>query len=346
MKVQTRVNRLSLKVLTGIRGLSKGQLISYAVLLVILIALFTLPNWGGSYIVLLVRLMCLYITLGHMWNLLAGYAGLVSLGQQMYIGLGAFSVAIAAENFGLPFIPALVFGGLVSMVVSIGLSYLLLRMKGMYFSIATWMLAEAMMLFLSSMAYFGRGQGLFIVKARAITEHMYYYSAALIIIAMIVVVIVLRSKLGLGLFAIRDNDNASATCGVPQFKSKLYCMMISSFVTGVCGGVFYMTNVWVQPIAAFSINWTVAAVFIVVIGGIGTVAGPIIGGIIFVFLSQYLATLSQIGSLNMVILGVIAVAVILLAPSGIVGTLEKKLGFEVFSSRRKWIKDINHAAEK
>jgi len=319
-----------------IHSLTKKQMTSVAVVLVILVALFTLPNWGGSYINMLVRLMCMYIVLGQMWNLLAGYAGLVSLGQQMYIGLGAFSVAISAENFGVPFIPALLIGGVVSMVVAIGLSYLLLRMKGMYFSIATWIFAEAMMLFLTSMAYFGRGQGLFIVSARAIQGQVFYYAATLIVITIIVVVIVLRSKLGLGLFAIRDDDNASATSGVPQFKSKLYCMMIASFVTGVLGGVFYMDMVWVQPVAAFGINWTVAAVFIVIIGGIGTIMGPIIGGIIYVFLSQYLASLAQIGSLNMVILGAIAVAVILLAPNGIVGTLERKLGFEVLSSRRRY----------
>ena len=324
------------KLLEKLKALTKRQMISVVVLLIILIALFTLPNWGGSYINLLVRLMCMYITLGQMWNLLAGYAGLVSLGQQMYIGLGAFSVAIAAENFGIPFIPALILGGLVSMIVSVGISYLLLRMKGMYFSIATWIFAEAMMLILSSMAYFGRGQGLFILSARPIQAQIFYYAAALIVVAIIVTVIVLRSKLGLGLFAIRDDDSASATCGVPQFKSKLYCMMIASFVTGVCGGVFYMDMVWVQPVAAFSINWTVASVFIVVIGGIGTIAGPIIGGIIYVFLSQYLASLAQIGSLNMVILGVIAVAVILLAPNGIVGTLERRFGFEILSSRRRF----------
>jgi len=325
-----------MKMLTEIKTLTKRQIISGAAILVILIALFSLPNWGGSYIIMLARLMCMYVVLGQMWNLLAGYAGLVSLGQQMYIGLGAFAVAISAENFGIPFVPALLIGGVVSMIVAIGLSYLLLRMKGMYFSIATWIFAEAMMLFLTSMAYFGRGQGLFIVSARAIQGQVFYYAATLIVITIIAVVIVLRSKLGLGLFAIRDDDSASATSGVPQFKSKLYCMMIASFVTGVLGGVFYMDMVWVQPVAAFGINWTVAAVFIVIIGGIGTIMGPIIGGIIYVFLSQYLASLAHIGSLNMVILGVIAVSVILLAPNGIVGTLERKLGFEVLSSRRRY----------
>ena len=314
---------------------NKRKVVNYSLLLVVLAALFTLPAWGGAYTVMLVMYMSMYITLGHMWNLLTGYAGLVSLGQQMYIGVGGFTLAILSNNFGVPLIPGLVIGGLVSVAIAVGLSHLLLHMKGMYFSIATWMFAEAMMLILSGMEYFGKGQGLFIIEARKLGPvERYYYALVLVVLVMIVVVLVLRSKLGLGLFAIRDNDVSSETCGVPQFRSKLYCMMLSGFVTGVLGGVFYISQVWVQPSAAFSIRWTVAAVFIVVIGGIGTIAGPVLGGIIYVYLSQYLATLDQIGSLNMVILGVIAVAVILLAPKGIIGTLQDKLNFEIISVRR------------
>jgi branched-chain amino acid transport system permease protein len=315
----------------------KGMLLRYIVAIVILAALFTLPLWGGRYVVMLAMLMGMYITLGHMWNLLAGYSGLTSLGQQMYIGVGGYTLAVASTNLGLPLIVGLIMGGVVSVIIAVGLSYLLLRMKGMYFAIATWMFAEAMLLIVASVSFLGKGQGLFITEARKlVTAQIYYFSIVLVVITTIVIVVLLRSKLGLGLFAIRDNDSASATSGVPQFKSKLYCMIISSFITGVCGGVFYMSQVWVQPYASFSISWTVAAVFIVVIGGIGTIAGPIVGGIIYVFLSQYLSTLSQIGSLNMVILGVIAVAVILVAPKGIVGTIQEKFGFEILSARR-WL---------
>ena len=304
-------------------------------IVIILIFLFSLPSWGSKYAIMMVTLMGMYITLGQMWNLLSGYSGLVSLGQQIYIGIGAFTLAIASNEFGLPLFVGLILGGIVSTIISIGLSYLLLRMRGMYFAIATWMFAEATVLVLINLQTFGKGQGLFIIAARRLNQQdIYYYSIILLIIAVVAVVIVMRSKLGLGLFAVRDNDVSASTSGVPIFRSKLFCMMISSFITGMCGGVYYIMQVWIQPYAAFSINWTVAAVFIVVIGGIGTIAGPVIGGIIYVFLSQYLATLSQIGSLNMVILGVIAVAVILAAPKGIIGTLQSRFNFEIISTRR------------
>jgi branched-chain amino acid transport system permease protein len=319
-------------------GKPVGDKIRYLVILAVVVVLLSLPAWGSKYSIMMVMLMGMYITLGHMWNLLAGYSGLVSLGQQMYIGVGAFALALVSNVLGLPIIVGLLIGGLVSMVISVGLSYLLLRMRGMYFAIATWMFAEAMVLVFVNIQWLGKGQGLFIQAARKLTNvNVYYYSLIMVIVVTVIVVFLLRSKLGLGLFAIRDNDMAAATSGVPLFKSKLFCMMVSSFITGFCGGVYYLSQVWIQPYAAFSINWTVAAVFIVVIGGIGTTTGPIVGGVIYVFLSQYLATLSKIGSLNMVILGVIAVAVILLAPKGIVGTLQLRFGFEIISARR-WLR--------
>jgi len=313
--------------------------VSLVVIAAIVVLLMSLPTWGSSYAVFMVTLMGIYITLGMMWNLLAGYSGLVSLGLQMYIGVGAFTLAAFTNYLGVPLIIGLLLGGVVSTVIAVGLSYLLLRMKGMYYAIATWMFAEAMVLLIVQFEFFGRGQGLFVVSARALNEtQKYFFSIILVLIVTVVVVLLLRSKLGLGLFAIRDNDTAAATSGVPLFKSKMLMMMISGFVTGITGGVYYIIQVWIQPYTAFSIlSWTVPAVFIVVIGGIGTITGPIVGGIIYVFLSQYLATLTQIGSLSMVILGAIAVTVILVAPKGIIGSLQLRFGFEIISARR-WMK--------
>ena len=312
------------------------RLIAIAVIVVLLL---TLPLWGSKYAIMMVTLMGIYITLGNMWNLLAGYSGLVSLGLQMYIGVGAFTLAAFSNYLGVPLIPGLLLGGAVSTVIAVGLSYLLLRMRGMYFAIASWMFAQAMVLVIVNFEFFGKGQGLFITAARALNEmHKYYFSVVLVLAVTLAVVLLLRSKLGLGLFAIRDNDTASQTSGVPLFKSKLVVMMVTAFITGITGGIYYIGQVWIQPYTAFSITtWTVAAVFIVVIGGIGTITGPIVGGVIYVLLSQYLATLSQIGSLNMVILGVIAVTVIIVAPKGIVGTLQNRFGFEIISARR-WMK--------
>jgi len=325
---------------------TRGSITRMAVIVIAVIVLLTLPLWGKSvlpqynYVVFIIGLMSVYISIAQMWNLLAGYSGLVSLGLQMFVGVGAFTLAAFSQYLGVPLILGLLLGGLVSVVIAIGLSYLLLRMRGMYFAIATWMFSQALVLVIVKFPLFGKGQGLFIPAARALTEvQKYYFSVVLVIAVMIMIVILLRSKLGLGLFAIRDNDTASQTSGVPLFRSKMIVMVITSFVTGIAGGVYYVAGTaWVQPYNAFDIlTWTVPAVFAVVIGGIGTITGPVVGGVIYVFLSQWLATLSWMGSLNMVILGVIAVAVILAAPKGIVGSLQERFGFEIISARR-WMK--------
>jgi len=303
------------------------------------VALLTLPAWSSDYLMFVVTLMGVYITLGQMWNLLAGYSGLVSLGLQMFIGVGAFVMVALSVHLGVPLLLGLFIGAITCSVISVGLSYLLLRMKGMYFAIATWMFSQAMMLVIIKIDAFGRGDGLFNIAARDFSEtQKYYYSIVLFLVVCVVIVILLRSKLGLGLFAIRDNDTAAQTSGIALFKTKLVVMVISAFITGLCGGVYYIMFTWVQPYSAFNIlTWTVPAVFIVVIGGIGTITGPIVGGVIYVVLSQWLATLTQIGSLSMVILGVIAVTTIIVAPKGIVGTLQSRFGFEIVSARR-WMK--------
>jgi len=322
-----------------------GARLRVVVIIAITIVLLTLPLWGTRYAIFVVTLMGVYITLGQMWNLLAGYSGLVSLGLQMYIGIGAYVMAALSVRLGVPLVIGLFAGAVVCSLFAVGLSYLLLRMKGMYFAIATWMFAQAMMLVVINLdlivgkEILGRGDGMFIIAARVFTdEQKYYFSIILVLVITVVLVVLLRSKLGLGLFAIRDNDTAAQTSGVALFKSKLIVMVFAGFVTGLCGGVYYIMFIWVQPYAAFDIlTWTVPAVFIVVIGGIGTITGPIVGGIIYVFLSQWLSTLTMIGSLNMVILGVIAVTVIIVAPKGIVGTLQNVYGFEIISARR-WMK--------
>jgi len=132
--------------------------------------------------------------------------------------------------------------------------------------------------------------------------------------------------------AMRDNEAAAETMGIELYKTKLKCFLLSAFVTGIAGGALYLSIAYIQPFAAFSIDWTVAMVFMVIIGGIGTLEGPIIGAIVYVVLKQFLYGYPGI---SMIILGVLAVAIILLAPKGIMGTLHDKYGFEILSSRRR-----------
>ena len=160
-----------------------------------------------------------------------------------------------------------------------------------------------------------------------------YYCAFIVGVGSVILVyLMLRSKIGLGLMAIRDDEEVASLIGVGLFRSKLYCFLIAAFVTGITGGVYYTMQIFIMPAEAFSISWSIKMIFMVIIGGIATVEGPIVGAFVYVLLSQWLA---EYFSVNMLILGAIAIMVIILAPQGIMGTLQGRLKFELLTPRRR-----------
>ncbi len=308
---------------------------SYRIIGIILIILLlaSLPFWASRYWILVALLFSLNLGLSQMWNLLAGYSGLVSLGQQSFIGLGGYSLAVFSLYYGFPISLSILLGGIVSVLFALLISAPIFRMRGVYFAIGSWTVAEVLRIIFSNWKYVGYGMGLFVKPAYKLSFNTIYYTALFSGIASVVLVyIILRSKLGLGLMAIRDEETASETLGVNIFKCKLSCFLISAFVTGIVAGILYLHNIFIQPYSAFGIDWTVRLVFITIIGGIGTIEGPIIGSFLYVFLHQWL---SEYPSVSLLILGVIAIAVILTAPRGIMGTIQERLGFEILSPRRR-----------
>lgn len=295
-------------------------------------ALAILPHVASRYVVNVLLLVCVYVALASMWNLLAGYSGMVSLGQQMFIGLGGYTLAVLSLYYGVPIFLSVVFGGMVSVILALCISMSVFRMKGVYFAIGTWVIAEALGICFSNWGYVRYGMGLFIQPAYRLSMVSVYYAAVITcLVSLGLVYFLLRSKLGLALMAIRDDDVASEALGVNIFRCKLTCFLIGAFITGTAAGILYLNTIFIQPFEAFGIGWTVKLLFIVIIGGIGTVGGPIIGAIIFVFLQQFL---SEYVGYNLIILGGIAIMVIFFAPRGIIGTLQMKLGFELFPIRR------------
>ncbi|RZW25038.1 MAG: branched-chain amino acid ABC transporter permease, partial [Desulfobulbaceae bacterium] len=196
----------------------------------------------------------------------------------------------------------------------------------------TWIFAEILMLWFSNWEYVKYGTGLFVKPPNPPSLTMIYYAALTMgVAALATVYLILRSKIGLGLMAMRDNEAVSSSMGVEIFRSKLFCFLVAAFITGTTAGVLYVFQIFIQPYKAFAIDWTVSLVFIVIIGGIGTIEGPIVGSLIFVLLSQYL---SEYGHISLLLLGIIAIIIILVAPKGIMGTLQEKTGFELLSPRR------------
>ncbi len=292
----------------------------------------SVPLWDQEYMMLFCLFFCFYLSLSQMWNLLAGYSGIISLGQQAFIGLGGYTVAIASNYYGINIWLALILSGLTSVVLALIMSLFIFRMKGVFFAIGTWIFAEVMLLYFSNWKYVKYGSGMFVKPEPELSNVAIYYASFVMALGSVLLVYaLLRSKLGLGLMAMRDSEKSAQTLGVKTFKSKLYCFLISAFITGITAGLIYTFQVFVQPYKAFSIDWTVTLVFIVIIGGIGTIEGPIVGTLIYVILSQYLA---DYASLSLLFLGGVAILVIVIVPKGIMGWIQEKLGFEFLSPRR------------
>lgn len=323
--------------LKGSKESNMERNIKWIILAVILVFLITIPFWAIDYIVMIFVLIFLYVSLGQMWNLLAGYAGLVSLGQQIFIGLGGYSLAVLSEYYHVPLFIGILVGGILSAIFALIISQPIFKMSGAYFTIGTWVVAEALAIFFSNWAYVKYGRGITIRATYELSmSQIYYYAFVIGIGSIILVYAVMRSRLGLALMSMRDNEAAAETVGVQLYKTKLIAFLIAAFVTGMTGAVMYIFLSDIKPFGAFGIDWTVAMVFMVIIGGIGTMEGPIIGAIIYVILKQYLYDFPGI---SMIILGVVAIVIILGAPKGIMGTIHDKFGFEILSPRRR-IKDV------
>ncbi len=304
----------------------------FIILAIIVIALLVLPAYGSEYAVSTIMLILIYMAMGQMWNLMGGYAGLLSLGMQAFIGLGGYSLAVFSSIYGVNIYLSVIMGAFFCVIFAILISPALFKMSGVYFAIGSWVVAEALIIAFSNWKFVKYAQGIGINSVYQMsTEQLYYTALVLGVGAVFVVFVIMRTKTGLALMAMRDNISAAETLGVKIYRAKLTCYLVASFVMGLAGGVMYMYQAYIVPTSGFSINWTVAMTFMVIIGGMGTMEGPIIGAILYVMLTQWLYSFPGV---SMVILGVIAILVILISPDGVMGSIYKKTGFEILSPRR------------
>jgi branched-chain amino acid transport system permease protein len=303
------------------------------------------PLWLDRGPMQLILTFCIYLTLAQMWNLLAGYAGLVSVGQQAYVGLGAYSLLMFAVFRDAHPLYSVVMGGLISGLVAIPVAWLMFRLKGAYFAIGTWVLAEVFMLTFAQISAFGGGSGMSIptpvireiAASRDAREAIFYWSGLVLAVGSIgLVYAVLRSRFGLALAAIRDSETAAESLGVDTSRAKYIVYIAAAVVTGLAGGLYYLSiSNFIAPAAAFSLpQWTAYVIFIVIIGGVGRIEGPIVGTIVFFILREFL---SDSGTVYLIILGVLAIAVMLVAPRGIWGLVVERFGVEVFPVQRRLV---------
>jgi branched-chain amino acid transport system permease protein len=300
----------------------KGLILLIALIIVLaLIPVLGLPQTWLLYIFL----FFIYLAQANMWNLLSGYCGLISLCQPAFIGLGGYTLVIFTWS-GLPVYLGIIGGALVAALFSILISIPVFRLRGIYFAIGTLVVPEALrIIFLIwrpvGEKIHGKGAGYMIKGLENLSMTHIYWLAILIGVASIFIMrVILSSKMGMGLAAIRDNDDAASSSGINIFMLKLFAFIISASMTAIAGAVFFMYQGYISPSAGFSMKWTMTVILATVIGGISTEEGPIIGTVIIVFLHFLLA---RYAGISLIIQGILLIIIMLLVPQGIMGFLRK-----------------------
>ena len=305
--------------------------------LLALLILAAAPWWAGRADMRLMSEIFLYLSLACLWNLMAGYAGLVSVGQQAFVGFGGYMLFALTIFAGLNPVVAIIGGGLLAAALSVPIATLIFRLKGAYFAIGTWVVAEVFRLSFAQIQALGGGSGsslpVAIVKElgqkKAAREALSYWLAlGAVVIVILAVYLFLRSRRGLALTAIRDSEAAASGLGIDIWRAKLEVYVVTSAFTAIIGGLIFLQKLRISPDAAFSVNdWTAFVIFIVVIGGIGTLEGPIIGTLIFFALRE---TLADFGTIYLMVLGLVAIVVMLKAPKGVWGLIRERFDLELF----------------
>jgi branched-chain amino acid transport system permease protein len=270
-------------------------------------------------------LFFIYLAMANMWNLLAGYSGLVSLCQPAFLGIAGYTLVIGTW-LSIPWWVGLFLGGATAALFAALLSNAVFRLTGVYFSIGTLVVPEAlrMVFFLwrpVGGALNGGGSGYMLKGVAALTlTQIYWIALAVCVVSVAVMRLVLHSNLGLGLAAIRDNQRSAAASGVNVFRMKLYTFVISGAITGLAGAAYYLNQGYIEPTATFNTKWTMMILLATVIGGIRSEEGPFFGSIVTVILYFMLARYS---GFSLLIEGVILILIMLVSPQGIVGLLRK-----------------------
>lgn len=305
----------------------------------LLVGLAFLPAWGGSATMRLLTEFFVLLAMAQMWNLLAGYGAMVSIGQQAFVGIGAYGLFIFTDLAGLPVLPAIACMAAATVVIAIFTSLFAFRLRGGYFAIGTWVIAEVFRIIVSNVRELGVGTGVTIqslvhMPAADRLDLTYWMALGVGFGSIVLVTLVMRSRLGLALAAIRDSEVAASGLGVNVLRTKRIVYVIASVGCAIAGAVFYVQLLRVQPLAAFSVDWTAKMIFIVVIGGLGRIEGPIVGAIIFMAMQE---TLADFGSAYLIALGVVMIVMVVFAPRGLWGLLTSRWSIALFAVRRRLV---------
>jgi branched-chain amino acid transport system permease protein len=296
-----------------------------------LVALCMLPFLAERALLRLMTEFFFLLTLAQLWNLLAGYAGLVAVGQHAAVGIGGYTLFLLTINLGIPIPAAIVAAGAAAAIAGALIFLLVSRLSGAYFSIGTWVIAEIFALVALQTTIVGGATGMSLppaivksVSADAWTRELIVYALSLFLAAVTLagIFFVMAGRYGLALRAIRDNPRTASSVGVNIARVKFTVFVVVAACAGILGAILFYQKLRISPGAAFSLNeFTAIIIFIVIVGGLGSMAGPIVGTAVYFIIRELL---SDYGNLYLIALGTIAVVVVIAFPQGIWGEAARR----------------------
>jgi branched-chain amino acid transport system permease protein len=294
------------------------------------VALFFVPVLLGANATQKLTSLLILVLLAMMWNALAGYGGLVSVGQQAFIGIGAYGTIYLVDRGVTPYL-AMLLSAAASGLLALPVSVLMLRLRAAQFAIGMWVVAESFALLVTLDQSLGGGTGTSLIELNAFSPHdrqeyTYWLTLGFAIFFLVLLFVLLRSRLGASLQAIRDDEDAAASVGVRVMAGKRVLFVIAAAGCGAAGAMTLANTVFVEPTSIFSVQWTAYMIFMVLVGGLGTFEGPIIGAVLL-FLIQN--EFSDSGVWYLVGLGATAMAFALFLPQGVWGLCEQRFGIRL-----------------
>jgi branched-chain amino acid transport system permease protein len=307
-------------------GTAKFWAVSFLVAAALLVATRLIPN---DYFFFAGYQVLQFIVLATAWNILGGYTGYTNFGTGAFFAVGAYSAVVLHKLTALPLPVMMLVGGIMSGIIGLGMGYLTLRLRGVFFAIATLALAIVAQTLIVNWDYVGGSRGIYVIRPQQAPLYgnyiQYLYSLMLVLVWVSVAIArtIERSRLGLGFNAIRDDEFAAEAAGVPTLRLKLISTTLSGALMGMSGAPLPYYVTYLDPASSFNLSYAVNSVAMPLIGGMTSWIGPVIGAVLLGTIQQ-LATVTISSALNLLIVGVLLIAFVIIAPNGIVGLVQAR----------------------
>jgi len=256
--------------------------------IVLIVAIFSAPFYSGAFTIRFLIGVMLFAIMAEGWNIIAGYTGYPSFGNVVFFGLGAYTTALLMNDFHIPFIISLAFSAIIGALFAVLAGMPVLRLKGHYFAIATLGIGETMMAITFNVAFMGKGAGLSLPIAD--NPMMFYYTSLTVLAAFVIFIRwMLSGRLGYGMIAIREDEDAAKMMGINTVFVKIAAFTVSGFFTAIAGGIYAYWTTFIDPQTVYDPLISIKMIIMTVLGGTGTIFGPILGAFIVIFLSDFLS---------------------------------------------------------